>query len=90
MKMFLCPGYYELSELSIRVSNVPEPWYDVNDYVECGFRDEGGPSNGESFTIECQGKPHGRYVTLLRKGGEQSGQLRFCEVVIMGYDVTGK
>ena len=43
----------------------------------------------ENFTIECDDKPRGRYVTLVRTGGENSGQLMFCEVVIMGYKITG-
>ena len=87
--MILCSGYYELSHLSIRVSDVREPWHGVYDYVECGFRNEDGPGNGESFTIECDDKPRGRYVTLVRTGGENSGQLMLCEVVIMGYKITG-
>ena len=90
MKMFLCSGNYELSQLSVRVSNARKPWADVDDYVECGFRTEDGPGNGKSFTMDCKEKPRGLYVTLLRKGGEGSGKLRFCEVVIMGYNVTGK
>ena len=88
--IFLCLGYYELSHLSVRVSDVIQPWHNVNDYVECGFRDDGGPGNGEHFTIECDGKPRGRYVTLLRTNGDNSGKLRLCEVVIMGYNITGK
>ena len=49
-----------------------------------------GPGNSGSFTIECEGKPHGQYVSLARTGGEDSGKLRFCEVVVMGYKITGK
>ena len=86
----VCLGYYELSQLAIRVSDVKEPWHAGNNYVQCGFRDVNGPGNGGSFTIECDGKPHGRYVTLLRTGGDESGSLLFCEVVVMGYKVTGK
>ena len=87
---FFCLGGYGLSQLSVRVSAVDKHWVDDNEYVQCGFRDMDGPGKGRSFTIECEGKPHGQYVSLVRTGGEDSGKLRFCEVVVMGYKITGK
>ena len=83
-------GHFELSQLSVRVSNITQPWINVNEYVECGFRNEDGPGKGESFTIVCENKPHGRYIALVRTGGEHSGQLVFCEAVVMGHNIIGK
>ena len=86
---FVCLGYVELSYVSVRVSDVMEPW-NGNDYVECGFRNDSGTGVGRSFTIECEDKPHARYVAILRTYGESSGRLLFCEAVIMGHKITGE
>ena len=87
--LFFCLGFYELSHLSVRVSDIEEPW-NGNDYVECGFLEDSGTGAGRSFTIECEDNPRGRYVAILRTGGESIGKLLFCEAVIMGHKITGE